>query len=44
LFVFKARQQAHNGLCNCWRNEEDDQKGKPVWYINFWKFPKLPIG
>jgi hypothetical protein len=26
LFAFKARQQAHSGLFNCWRNAEGDQK------------------
>jgi elongation factor P--beta-lysine ligase len=29
LFVFKAWQQAHSELCNCFRNEEDGQKDKP---------------
>jgi len=27
IFVgFKARQQAHSELCNCWRNAEAEQK------------------
>ena len=26
LFGFKARQQAHSKLCNCWRNTEAGQK------------------
>ena len=26
LFGFKARQQAHSELCNCWRNAEAKQK------------------
>ena len=26
MFGFKARQQAHSGLCNCWRNTEAEQK------------------
>jgi hypothetical protein len=26
LFAFKARQQAHSGLCNGWRNAEGEQR------------------
>ena len=26
LFGFKAREQAHSVLCNCWRNAEAGQK------------------
>jgi len=26
LFGFKARQQAHSELCNCWGNAEAEQK------------------
>jgi len=31
LFVFKARQGAHSGLCNPWRNTEDGAVDKQGW-------------
>ena len=35
LFVFKAFQQAHSKLRNCWKNTEDRQKDKPVVLVIF---------
>lgn len=48
MFVFKACQQAHSKLRNCWRNEEDGQKDKRfveviscTFLTNDWEFSKF---
>ena len=39
LFVFKAQQQAHSGLCNCFCNAEDEQKDKSECTSNLIPIP-----